>query len=807
MAVQPQTPHIEHIANGTTTGFNLGFDCDDQDHLIVKVDDVEPSVGSWSLTGSAVVFGAAPTSGNKITIQRNTPFERKRDYQSYDNSFRPPAVNKDFDWIWLKLQELGVADWILGNRIAALKNYVDLKDDELRSYLMEEIRKQGVALDQLDEYYNYLMQRLAQIAVDKGWDASFVTTASGQNQQEINDFGGAKWHAKSGGYELGATVKLDSGDTVQSTKPANTVNPNVDTTGWTDSKEKDGYVNIFDFCKCDGTDESVKALLAVNRANSQRVPLNIPSNAELLINGSTTLEPIYGIFGGGRIRKGLYGWLSGSPAILVNNPNQFVDNIRFVKSDTAWVDLESVTVTNNTDRVGWIEVTKSAKNFKITNNIFRGGRFCNWIYGGTNGLVFANDSDATEEAFIYFGTTNVYTKPPEVIDVVDGVVVANNRVRNVSNASLGGSTGDGIKTTMRCKNIAIIGNNIQGCRGDAVDLFASGESILVSNNILANNTVKGVDIKSVAETDPVWPKDTVKQQQIIVTGNHIFNNGQFGIAVAFNTGVFNMVNISDNNIYKNGYGGIAQQGNNAIITNNIVYANATTPGVLSYASGIRIEGDVPTDTYSSNIKCTGNICVNNGNSTDTNNCGIVVFGGRVEDCDIHSNILINSDSPGLENSGKQNYGFFCGGGKRISFLHNTAKGNITRDVGWSLDSDLIGTIRTVNLGTVSDTVSYPLGSAKKNWGVHSIEVQSKAYAANSTNYFTLSIRKIDSAGVRTAIDNFLATSTESLDLYPIRKVIPANNNEMDAVPFLLSTVTGTPTPLNQLTISLNIIDW
>jgi hypothetical protein len=52
---------------------------------------------------------------------------------------------------------------------------------------MEEIRKRGVALDQLDEYYNYLMQRLAQIAVDKGWDASFVVDASGRNQQFIND--------------------------------------------------------------------------------------------------------------------------------------------------------------------------------------------------------------------------------------------------------------------------------------------------------------------------------------------------------------------------------------------------------------------------------------------------------------------------------------------------------------------------------------------------------------------------------------------------------------------------------------------
>lgn len=139
MAVQPQTPYIEHIANGTTTGFNLGFDCDDQDHLIVKVDDVEPSVGSWSLTGSAVVFGAAPTSGKKITIQRNTPFERKRDYQSYDNSFRPLAVNNDFDWIWKKLQELGVASRLTDTDIENLNIYVNSINDETRSRFLEDI--------------------------------------------------------------------------------------------------------------------------------------------------------------------------------------------------------------------------------------------------------------------------------------------------------------------------------------------------------------------------------------------------------------------------------------------------------------------------------------------------------------------------------------------------------------------------------------------------------------------------------------------------------------------------------------------
>lgn len=259
MAVPEQTPYIEHTGNGATTSFALKFQCETKDHLIVLVDDIEPPIATWSLTGGNVVFTTAPAAGKKITLQRNTPFSRTTDYQSYNNSFRPPAVNKDFDWIWLKLQELGVADWILGARIDALKNYVDRKDDELKAYLMEEIRKQGVALDQLDDYYNYLMQRLAQIAVDKGWDASFVVDAGGSTQQDINDFGGAKWRNKAGGYALGATVKLDNGDIVKSTIDGNTNDPNANMGGW---------LNVGN----DSVVESIADLVAIpNPKNGSRV--------------------------------------------------------------------------------------------------------------------------------------------------------------------------------------------------------------------------------------------------------------------------------------------------------------------------------------------------------------------------------------------------------------------------------------------------------------------------------------------------------------------------------------------------------
>lgn len=176
MSVENQFPYQSFTANGSQTNFSLGFFVDDKYHFEVKKNDqtVTQNDYSYDSSSNSIVFNTAPNKDDLIEIKRDTKADRATTYATYNNSFRPEVLNKDIDRIWWKLQELGVADWILSSRIDALKNYVDRKDDELKAYLMEEIRKQGIALDQLDEYYNYLMQRLAQIAVDKGWDAGFV---------------------------------------------------------------------------------------------------------------------------------------------------------------------------------------------------------------------------------------------------------------------------------------------------------------------------------------------------------------------------------------------------------------------------------------------------------------------------------------------------------------------------------------------------------------------------------------------------------------------------------------------------------
>ncbi|MDR8235942.1 hypothetical protein FPK75_22330, partial [Acinetobacter baumannii] len=87
------------------------------------------------------------------------PFQRTTNYQLYDNSFRPSAVNKDFDLIWWKLQELGYRDqviWLalvkeISDRIAGddnLQNQINTIDEWLGN-LQENVDQNTNDIEQL----------------------------------------------------------------------------------------------------------------------------------------------------------------------------------------------------------------------------------------------------------------------------------------------------------------------------------------------------------------------------------------------------------------------------------------------------------------------------------------------------------------------------------------------------------------------------------------------------------------------------------------------------------------------------------
>lgn len=188
MAVPEQTPYVEYDGNGVSKVFPLTFDCNNSDHLIVLVNDVEPSHGSWSLdaTTDTVTFILPPVAGSIIKIQRDTPMSRSTQYQSYNNSFRPASVDDDFDTIWRKMQELGVLNWLANNNIKDLNEYVDSLNGETKAIFVAMIEEQGLSLAQLDGYVDQLYQKLVNTSIEKGWLAEFIAYEN-TSQQVVND--------------------------------------------------------------------------------------------------------------------------------------------------------------------------------------------------------------------------------------------------------------------------------------------------------------------------------------------------------------------------------------------------------------------------------------------------------------------------------------------------------------------------------------------------------------------------------------------------------------------------------------------
>lgn len=229
MTVENQVPYQSFTANGSQTNFALGFYVDDKDHFEVKKNDqaVSKSDYSYNSSSNTIFFNSPPDQGDVIEVQRSTAADRATTYATYNNSFRPEVLNKDIDRIWLKIQELGVADALLKiytdrlhaeqkgyidnqdqairqivadlknyvnqqdnsllSSISNLKTYVDNQDNQRNNYFSDLIYKQGISLKQLNSYYDNLMQRIAAIAVDKGWEASLVVDSTiGKTQAEIN---------------------------------------------------------------------------------------------------------------------------------------------------------------------------------------------------------------------------------------------------------------------------------------------------------------------------------------------------------------------------------------------------------------------------------------------------------------------------------------------------------------------------------------------------------------------------------------------------------------------------------------------
>ncbi|MDN8251754.1 hypothetical protein QZK23_17635 [Acinetobacter baumannii] len=281
MAVPEQTPFIEYTANGTTTVFPLTFDCDKAEYLIVKLNDEVATTGLWSLTDKSVKFIVAPENGVKVSIQRDTPLERTTDYQLYNNSLQPSAINKDFDAIWRKLQELGYTDSVLLRMI--IQEILDRKEGD--AFLLAKLAAEELARINADAYLqsqistssldiSKLQQKLAKEIIDRiegdrdakqyakdytdfmitqvdenmpifdGVADNIVITENGDTQRDLNKYskrGAINLYdpdfAIKHGYDEGHIIVLNDGSRVRSKIDNNPNDPNSNMTDW-------DYINV-----------------------------------------------------------------------------------------------------------------------------------------------------------------------------------------------------------------------------------------------------------------------------------------------------------------------------------------------------------------------------------------------------------------------------------------------------------------------------------------------------------------------------------------------------------------------------------
>lgn len=119
-----------------------------------------------------------------------------------------------------------------------------------------------------------------------GWAAQLIVDASGKTQQEINDFGVAKWRDKAGGYDLNARVTLENGDIIKSVVPNNTTNPKTNMSGWL--LEQASMIDLSGLSLANDTDISALINNALQKSTDRPIKLILPcGNFDLSVSIKT----------------------------------------------------------------------------------------------------------------------------------------------------------------------------------------------------------------------------------------------------------------------------------------------------------------------------------------------------------------------------------------------------------------------------------------------------------------------------------------------------------------------------------------
>lgn len=107
MTVQNIVPYEKYVTSGSDSVYTVSYYVEDKDNLLIKLNDEVVSKNEYNYikSSNAIQFNTTLLANQKLEIFRKTKLERATNFESYNNTLRPEALNNDLDKIWLNLQE------------------------------------------------------------------------------------------------------------------------------------------------------------------------------------------------------------------------------------------------------------------------------------------------------------------------------------------------------------------------------------------------------------------------------------------------------------------------------------------------------------------------------------------------------------------------------------------------------------------------------------------------------------------------------------------------------------------------------
>lgn len=321
-----------------------------------------------------------------------------------------------------------------------------------------------------------------------------------------------------------------------------------------------------------------------------------------------------------------------------------------------------------------------------------------------------------------------------------------------------GSGGDGIKTVRSCSHLIISNNYIADQSRDAIDLFASGDTVVVTGNILVNSLVKGLDIKSDLQNYPE-SKYGFNGRRLTITGNIIDNSGLAGVAISQNAdnGDYNyLIDVSHNQISRSQNEAITFSGRFITLSHNHIFENCLASA--SYHA-VRIGKNLPL-ALTKDVTIQSNMIVNNGSDAGAGHA--LYISAYVEDCLVQGNTIQND--PILPNA-KQKRGLYVNQlTKNIHVKDNRITGHSTIDVTVVTNADILGESSGVTIGSLAAGTGgeYALLSMPRPGAIiRATWIASNGIAADATDYVVLDLRKRSGATITSLSQHSTATTAMS----------------------------------------------